>query len=157
MTYLTRFQPFADMVSLQNQMSRLFQDFGRGSEELLTSGTFVPAADIYEDEHNITIKLEVPGIEEKDLDIHLENNTLTIRGERNFEKEEKEENFHRVERRYGAFASSFALPTSIDNDNAQASYENGILKIKLAKREEAKPKQIKLGTAKTIAAGNKAA
>ena len=157
MTYLTRFQPFADMVSLQNQMSRLFQDFGRGSEELLTSGTFVPAADIYEDEHNITIKLEVPGIEEKDLDIHLENNTLTIRGERNFEKEEKEENFHRVERRYGAFARSFTLPTSIDNDNAQASYENGILKIKLAKREEAKPKQIKLGTAKTIEAGKKAA
>ena len=157
MTYLTRFQPLSDFVSLQREMSSLFQDFGRGSEELLTSGTFVPAADIYEDEHNITIKLEVPGIEEKDLDIRLENNTLTVRGERNFEKEEKEENFHRVERRYGSFARSFTLPNSVDSDNAQASYENGILKIKLAKREEAKPKQIKVGVVKTLEAGKKQA
>ena len=157
MTYITRFQPLSDFVSLQREMSRLFQDFGRGSEELLTSGTFVPAADIYEDEHNITIKLEVPGIEEKDLDIRLENNTLTVRGERNFEKEEKEENFHRVERRYGSFARSFTLPNSVDSDNAQASYENGILKIKLAKREEAKPKQIKVGVVKTLEAGKKQA
>ena len=83
MTYLTRFQPLSDFVSLQREMSRLFQDFGRGSEELLTSGTFVPAADIYEDEHNITIKLEVPGIEEKDLDIRVENNTLSLTQQRN--------------------------------------------------------------------------
>src|SRR5437870_8199067 len=157
MAYLTRFEPFRDLANFQNQINRIFQDYGRGSDELLTSGTFVPPVDVYEDEHNITIKLEVPGIEEKDLDIRLENNTLTVRGERNFEKEEKEENFHRVERRYGSFARSFTLPNSVDSDNAQASYENGILKIKLAKREEAKPKQIKVGVVKTLEAGKKQA
>src|SRR5437879_10100542 len=157
MAYLTRFEPFRDLANFQNQINPIFQDYGRGSDELLTSGTFVPPVDVYEDEHNITLKLEVPGIEEKDLDIRLENNTLTVRGERNFEKEEKEENFHRVERRYGSFARSFTLPNSVDSDNAQANYENGILKIKLAKREEAKPKQIKVGVVKTLEAGKKQA
>src|SRR5262244_700086 len=91
MTYITRFEPFRDLLNLQNQVSRVFQEFGRGSDELLTGGTFVPPADIYEDEHNVTLKLEVPGISEKDIDVKLENNTLTVRGERSFEKEEKEE------------------------------------------------------------------
>lgn len=149
MAYLTRFEPFRDLVNFQNQINRIFQDYNRGSDELLTSGTFVPPVDIYEDEHSITLKLEVPGIEEKDLDIKLENNTLTVRGERNFEKEEKEENFHRIERRYGAFARSFTLPNTVDPENVQASYENGILKITLAKRAEAKPKQIKVGATGT--------
>jgi HSP20 family protein len=156
MTYLTRFEPFRDLFNLQSQVNRLFQDFGRGSDELLTSGTFVPPVDIYEDEQNITLKLEVPGINEKDINIQLENNTLTVRGERNFEKEEKEENFHRVERRYGSFARSFTLPNTVDPDNVEASYENGLLKIRLAKRAEAKPKQIKVGVggqSKTIEAG----
>jgi HSP20 family protein len=153
MAYLTRFEPFRELVNFQNQMNRIFQDYGRGSDELLTSGTFVPPVDIYEDEHSINLKLEVPGIDEKDLDIKLENNTLTVRGERKFEKEEKEENFHRIERRYGAFARSFTLPNTVDPDSVQASYENGILKIALAKRAEAKPKQIKVtGAAKTIEA-----
>jgi len=155
MAYLTRFEPFRDLANFQNQINRIFQDYGRGSDELLTSGTFVPPVDVYEDEHNITLKLEVPGIEEKDLDIKLENNTLTVRGERNFEKEEKEENFHRIERRYGAFARSFTLPNTVDTENVNASYENGILKIQLAKRAEAKPKQIKVGAStapKTIEA-----
>src|ERR1051326_6806652 len=84
MTYITRFQPFTEFATLQNQVNRLFQDFSRGTDELSTTGTFVPATDVYEDEHNITLKLEVPGISEKDLDIRLENNTLTIRGERKF-------------------------------------------------------------------------
>ncbi len=149
MAYLTRFEPFRDLVNFQNQMNRIFQDYGRGSDELLTSGTFVPPVDIYEDEHTITLKLEVPGIDEKDLDIKLENNTLTVRGERKFEKEEKEENFHRIERRYGAFARSFTLPNTVDPENVQASYENGLLKITLAKRDEAKPKQIKVGATGT--------
>lgn len=153
MAYLTRFEPFRELVNFQNQMNRIFQDYGRGSDELLTSGTFVPPVDIYEDEHSINLKLEIPGIEEKDLDIKLENNTLTVRGERKFEKEEKEENFHRIERRYGAFARSFTLPNTVDPDSVQASYENGILKITLAKRAEAKPKQIKVTAApKTIEA-----
>lgn len=155
MTYITRFEPFRDLLNLQNQVSRVFQDLGRGSDELLTSGTFVPPVDIYEDEHSIALKLEIPGINEKDIDIKLENNTLTVRGERSFEKEEKEENFHRIERRYGAFARSFTLPTTVDPENVEAGYENGVLKIKLAKRAEAKPKQIKIGVggSKTIEAG----
>jgi len=156
MTYLTRFRPFGDLASLQRQLDSLFQDFNRGSDELLTSSSFVPAADIYEDEHNITLKLEVPGIEAKDLDIQFENNTLTVRGERKFEKEEKEENFHRVERRYGSFARSFTLPNTVDSENVEADYDSGVLKITLPKREEAKPKQIKVAVgAKTIEAGKR--
>jgi len=162
MTYITRFEPFREFSTLQNQLNRVFQDFGRGNEELLTSGTFVPAVDIYEDQHSLNLKLEVPGIEQKDLDIQLENNTLTVRGERKFEEEEKEENFHRIERRYGSFARSFTLPNTVETDNVQAVYENGILKIKLAKRAEAKPKQIKVTvasgsatTAKTIDSGKR--
>src|SRR5437016_8610217 len=157
---LTRWDPYRDLNTFGNTLNRLFQsnlDLNRGIDELLTSGTFVPAVDIYENEHNITLKLEVPGVNLNDLDIRLENNTLTVRGERSFETEEKEENFHRVERRYGSFARSFTLPNSVDSDNAQASYENGILKIKLAKREEAKPKQIKVGVVKTLEAGKKQA
>ena len=155
MTYITRFEPFRDLLNLQNQVSRVFQDFNRGSDELLTSGTFVPPVDIYEDEHSITLKLEIPGINEKDIDIKLENNTLTVRGERTFEKEEKEENFHRIERRYGSFARSFTLPSTVDPENVEANYENGVLRVKLAKRAEAKPKQIKVGIggSKTIEAG----
>ena len=158
MTYLTRFQPFRDFGSLEGQVNRLFREFNRGTDELLTGGTFVPPADIYEDEHSITLKLEVPGMEEKDIDIRLENNTLTVRGERKFEKEEKEENFHRIERSYGSFARSFTLPNTVETENVQANYENGILEIKLAKREEAKPKQIKVnaGSApKTIESGSR--
>jgi len=144
MTYITRFEPFRDLFNWQGQVNRLFQDFNRGSDELLTTGALVPPVDIYEDEHSISLKLEAPGISEKELDIQLENNTLTIRGERKFEKEEKEENFHRIERRYGAFARSFTLPNTVDAENVDAQYENGVLKIKLAKRAEAKPKQIKV-------------
>lgn len=155
MTYITRFEPFRDLLNLQGQMNRLFQDFGRGSDELMTSGTFVPPVDIYEDEHSITLSLEVPGIQEKDIDVRLENNTLTVRGERRFEQEEKEENFHRIERRYGSFSRSFTLPNTVDSEKVEANYENGVLKIKLAKRAEAKPKQVKInvGGQKTIEAG----
>jgi HSP20 family protein len=91
------------------------------------------------------LKMEVPGIDEKDIDIRLENNTLTVRGERKFEKEEKEENFQRIERRYGAFTRSFTLPNTVDPDSVSADYDKGVLKITLAKRAEAKPKQIKIG------------
>lgn len=155
MTYITRFEPFRDLFNLQGQVNRLFQDFGRGSDELMTTGTFVPPVDIYEDEHSISLRLEVPGVQENDIDIRLENNTLTVRGQRNFEKEEKEENFHRIERRYGAFSRSFTLPNTVDSEKVEANYENGVLKIKLAKRAEAKPKQVKInvGGQKTIEAG----
>jgi HSP20 family protein len=91
------------------------------------------------------LKLEVPGVNEEDLNVSLENNTLTVSGERKFEKEEKEENFHRIERRYGSFTRTFRLPTTVDAENVEAAYDKGILKITLAKRAEAKPKQIKVG------------
>ena len=145
---ITRFDPFRDFVTLQNRLNSVFGDLNRGQDELTTSG-FVPAVDIYEDEQKITLKMEIPGIDEKDLDIRVENNTLTVRGERKFESEEKEENFHRIERRYGTFARSFTLPNTVDSENVTADYLNGVLKIALAKRAEAKPKQIKIGVGKS--------
>jgi HSP20 family protein len=149
MTYITRWEPFREIGNLQTQMNRLFQDFGRsGSDELMTTG-FVPAVDVYEDEQNLTLNLEVPGMDEKDIDIRLENNQLTVRGERRFENEQKEENFHRIERRYGSFSRSFTLPNTVDTDNVKANYVNGVLKIQLAKRAEAKPKQIKVEVGKS--------
>ena len=113
-------------------------------DSLTTAGAFVPPVDIYEDEHSIQLRLEVPGIDEKDLDVKVENNTLTVTGERKFEKEEKEENFRRVERRYGSFTRSFTLPNTVNTEDINASYDNGVLNIRLAKRAEAKPKQIKV-------------
>jgi HSP20 family protein len=100
--------------------------------------------DVYEDEHNVTLKIEVPGIDEKDVDVRIENNTLTVQGERKFEKEEKEENYRRVERQYGSFTRTFTLPTTIDQESVQADYDKGVLKITLAKKAEAKPKQIQV-------------
>jgi HSP20 family protein len=143
---IVRWDPFQELNLITNRMNRLFQDtYGQGSsEENLTTSAFVPSVDIYEDEHNITLKIEVPGIEQKDIDVRLENNTLTVRGERKFEKEEKEENFHRVERRYGSFFRAFTLPSTVDADSVSADYDNGVLKVKLAKKAEAKPKQIKV-------------
>jgi HSP20 family protein len=154
MTMITRWDPFREFVTLQDRMNRLFRDsFGPESrEEALTSTTFAPPVDVYEDEHSVTLKIEVPGIEEKDIDIRIENNTLTVHGERKFEKEEKEENYRRVERQYGSFTRTFTLPNSVDQDGVQANYEKGVLKIKLAKKAEAKPKQIKVnvGSEKTL-------
>ena len=153
MTVLTRWDPFRDLYSLQNRLNRLFEEqYSGGREESLTTGAFVPPVDIYEDEHSIQLKLEVPGIEQKDLDVKVENNTLTVSGERKFEQEQKEENFHRIERRYGSFTRSFTLPSTVNTEDINASYENGVLKVRLAKRAEAKPKQIKvnIGSQPTI-------
>lgn len=156
MTVLTRWDPFRELNSLQQRMNQLFeQQYGSGREESLTAGAFVPPVDIYEDEHTIQLKLEVPGIDEKDLDIKVENNTLTVSGERKLEKEEKEENFHRVERRYGSFTRSFTLPNTVSTDDVQADYDNGVLKIKLNKRAEAKPKQIKVNIGQKTIEGKK--
>jgi len=144
MTVLTRWDPFREFSTLQDRMNRLFRDSYGEHEEALTTSTFAPPVDVYEDEHNVTLKIEVPGIDEKDIDVRIENNTLTVHGERKFEKEEKEENFRRVERQYGSFTRSFTLPNTVDAENIQANYEKGILKIQLAKKAEAKPKQIKV-------------
>ena len=146
MTLLTRWDPFREFVTLQDRMNRLVRDsFGtEGREEALTTTAFAPPVDVYEDEHNVTLKIEVPGIEEKDIDVRIENNTLTVHGERKFEKEEKEENYRRVERQYGSFTRTFTLPNTVDPEKVQADYDKGVLKIKLAKKAEAKPKQIKV-------------
>ena len=155
MTVLTRWDPFREFSTLQDRMNRLVRDsFGEGREEALTTTSFAPPVDVYEDEHNVTLKIEVPGIEEKDIDVRIENNTLTVHGERKFEKEEKEENYRRVERQYGSFTRSFTLPNTVDHENVSANYEKGVLKIKLAKKAEAKPKQIKVnvGVEKTLEA-----
>jgi len=150
---LTRWDPFRELYALQNRMNRLFDEqYGGGRDESLTPGAFVPPGDVYEDENSVQLKLEVPGIDEKDFDVKVENNTLTVSGERRFEKEEKEENFHRIERRYGSFSRSFTLPNTVNTNDINASYDNGVLTIKLAKRAEAKPKQIKVavGSQKTL-------
>src|SRR5712692_5725289 len=141
MTVLTRWEPFREFSTLQDRMNRLFRETYNDSarDESLTTSSFAPAVDVYEDEHNVTLKIEVPGIDEKDIDVRIENNTLIVHGERKIEKEEKEENFRRVERQYGSFTRSFTLPNSVDPGQVSANYDNGVLKIKLAKRAEAKP------------------
>lgn len=156
MAVLTRWEPFREFASLQDRMNRLFRDSfdDVGRDESLTTSTFAPAVDVYEGEHEVTLKVEVPGINEKDIDVRVENDTLTVHGERKIEKEEKEENYRRVERQYGAFTRTFTLPTTVDSDNVSASYDKGVLKISLPKKAEAKPKQIKVnvGSEKQIEA-----
>src|SRR5207253_4585149 len=146
MTLLTRWEPFREFSAMQdriNRMDRLFRESysPESPEEALTTTSFAPPVDIYEDEHTVTLKMEVPGIEEKDIDVRIENNVLTIHGERKFEKEEKEENYRRIERQYGSFTRTFTLPNTVDTESVSANYEKGVLKVKLAKKAEAKPKQ----------------
>jgi len=142
---ISRWYPIREMATLQNRVNSLFQDFG-GEADPVTTAAFAPAVDVYENAEKVVLKLDVPGIKEEDLDIRVENQTLTVRGERKFEKEEKEENFHRIERRYGSFFRSFSLPTSVDTENVHASYEAGVLKLELQKKASAQPKQIKIAT-----------
>jgi HSP20 family protein len=156
MTVLTRFEPFREFATLQDRINRVFRESYRpeGQDETLTTSSFAPAVDVYEDEHSVTLKIEVPGIDEKDIDVRIENNTLTVHGERKIEKEEKEENYRRVERQYGSFTRTFNLPTTVDSEKVSANYDKGVLKIALPKKAEAKPKQIKVnvgtGSEKTL-------
>jgi HSP20 family protein len=136
---ITRIDPFRELASF-------FETFTEPTgKDQLAAGSFVPPVDVYEDEHNLVLKLEIPGLNDEDINVSVENNTLTVQGERKFEKEEKEENFHRIERRYGSFVRTFKLPNTVDAEKVEASYEKGILKITMAKRAEAKPRQIKVG------------
>jgi len=143
---ITRWDPYREVQALQNRMNSLFRDMN-GENDPLAAASFVPAVDIYEDEKKVLLKLEVPGIEQKDLDVRVENHTLTVKGERKFEGEEKEENFHRIERRYGSFFRAFTLPTTVDTENVKADYQNGVLKLELVKKPEAQPRQIKVNVA----------
>ncbi|MGA9585397.1 MAG: Hsp20/alpha crystallin family protein [Terracidiphilus sp.] len=151
---INRWDPFRDVVALQNRVNSLFREMNEGDNPL-TTASFVPAVDIYEDPKKVVLKLEVPGMEEKDLDIRVENNTLTVKGERKLEKEEKEENFHRIERRYGSFYRAFTLPSTVDTENVQASYNAGVLKLELNKKPEAQPKQIKVNVGQAKLEGKK--
>jgi HSP20 family protein len=143
---ITRWDPFREVVALQNRVNSLFRDLNEGDDPVAAS-SFVPAVDIYEDAQKVMLKLEVPGIDQKDLDVRIENHTLTVKGERNFDAEEKEQNFHRIERRYGSFFRAFTLPTSVDTENVAASYNAGVLKLELKKKPEAQPKQIQIKVA----------
>src|SRR5213592_1549291 len=143
MTFLTR----REFSTLQDRVNRIFRESysPEGPGDALTTANFAPPVDVYEDEQGVTLKIEVPGIDEKDIDVSIASNTLTVRGERTLEKEEKEENFQRVERQYGSFTRSFTLPNSVDLEQVSAHYNKGVLKIRLAKKAESKPKkQIKL-------------
>src|SRR5438094_8666858 len=150
MTFLAR----RDFPALQERLNRIFREsFGPESpEQTLTDSNVATPVDVYEDEHNITLKIEVPGIDEKDINVTIENNTLTVRGERRFEKDEEEENFHRVERMYGSFTRSFTLPNTVDPEQVSAHYEKGVLKIRLATKAEATPTLIKVHVEKTLEA-----
>src|SRR6476646_8616018 len=158
MTVLTRWDPYREFSSVQDRLHRLFSasfsdaSFNEGRDESLATAGFSPAVDVYEDEHNITLKIEAPGIDEKDIDVRIENHTLTVHGERKFEKEEKEENYRRIERQYGSFTRTFTLPNTVDTESVSANYEKGVLNVQLAKKAEAKPRQIKvnIGGEKTL-------
>ncbi|WP_446744671.1 Hsp20/alpha crystallin family protein [Silvibacterium acidisoli] len=143
---ITRFAPYRDVVSLQNRLNSLFQDFNQSQAgtDPVVAAAFVPPVDVYEDEHKVVLKLEVPGLKREEIDIQLDNHTLTVRGERKFEKEEKQENFHRIERRYGSFYRSFTLPNTLNTEQVKADYDAGVLRVEVEKRAEAKPRQIKV-------------
>ncbi len=134
MTLLTRWEPVREFSSLQdrlNRMNRLFRESysPENPEEALTTTNFAPPVDIYEDEHNISLRMEVPGIGENDIDVRIEGNPLTVHGERKLEKDEKEENYRRIERQYGSFTRSFTLPNSVDPSQVSAHYDKGVLKV----------------------------
>jgi HSP20 family protein len=136
--------PFRGTTTLQDQINRLFNDgFERTSEESNLTA-LAPAVDIYETEHELVVKADLPDVDSKDLDIRVENNILTIRGERKFEKNVNQDNYLRVERAYGAFSRSFSLANTVDSEAIKADYQNGVLTLSIPKREEAKPKQIKV-------------
>jgi HSP20 family protein len=148
MTTITRWEPFRGLSALQEQMNRFFEDTlfrGRTDQSALT--TWAPAVDIYETEHELVVKADLPDVDEKDLDVRLENNILTIRGERKFEKTVSEDNYLRIERSYGSFSRSFSLSNSVNTDAIKADYRNGALTLTIPKREEAKPKQVKVSMA----------
>jgi HSP20 family protein len=139
---LEKWDPFRDLMSIQNEMNRLFgRTFGNGGE-LGFDGTWVPAVDIHESADKIELSVDLPGIDPKDVDVTVEDSTLTITGERRFAHEEKEGSFQRIERRYGAFSRTVTLPSTADTERIDGKFDQGVLTIEVPKREEAKPKKI---------------
>lgn len=162
MTTMTRFVPlrsnFNEMASLQNRFNSIFGEFSLPiapdvqAEAAASMGSFVPAVDVYEDSQALVLQLEVPGVKQADLDIRIENQKLTIKGERKLDSAAKQENFHRIERRFGSFIRTFTLPQTIDTEAVTASYDAGVLKVSLAKKAEAKPRQVKIEIGATVPA-----
>ena len=145
MTTITRWDPFREMSSFRDQMNRLFEDsFARGRSGDSDLTVWAPAVDICETENELILKADLPDINEKDLDIRVENNMLTLRGERKFEQTKSDDNYLRVERAYGTFSRSFSLPNTVSAESIQADYRNGVLTVRMPKREESKPRQIKV-------------
>ena len=147
---LVRWAPFRELTTMQERMNKLFEDVMRPpyrAEEGLGVAAWAPAVDIYETDKEIVLKAELPEMQEKDIEIKVEDNILTLSGDRRMEKEVKEENYHRIERSYGSFLRSFTLPQTVDRENIKASYKDGVLKLSLPKKEEVKPKQIKIDVA----------
>jgi len=151
---IVRWEPFRNLVSLQDRMNRILDDAVRGvghsgeSDDWALGGSWAPAVDIFEKDGNIVLKAELPGVEVKDVDIRVENNTLSLRGERKLENEVTRDNYHRVERAYGSFARSFTLPNVVDTEKIKADFKDGVLQLTLPKRDEAKPKQIQVSVGK---------
>jgi HSP20 family protein len=150
---IVRWEPFRDLVGLQERMNRLFDESFRGinrtgGEEDWVGGSWAPAVDIYEQNGNIVLKAELPGVDPKDVDVRVENNILTLSGERKLDNEVKRENYHRVERAYGSFTRSFTLPNVVDTEKIKAEYKDGLLRMTLPKKDEARPKQISINVAK---------
>jgi HSP20 family protein len=145
MATIARWEPFRGLSTLHDQVNRLFNETmfqGRGDESALT--TWAPAVDIYETPNELVVKADLPEMQEKDIDIRVENNLLTIGGERKFEKNISEDNYLRVERSYGSFSRSFSLPNTVNTESIHAEYKNGVLTVNLPKREESKPRQVKI-------------
>jgi HSP20 family protein len=149
---IVRWEPFRDLAGVQDRMNRIFDEAFRGprgtEDDWALGGAWAPAVDIYEHEGNLVLKAELPGIEHKDVDVRVENNVLTLRGERKFDSEVKREEYHRVERAYGTFSRSFTLPNAVDTDKIKAEFKDGVLRVTLPQREEAKPKQISISVTK---------
>ena len=147
---LTRWDPLREFGLMQDRMNRMFEDAGRGwrADEPSSTTAWSPAVDIYETENEITVHAELPGVERKDIALNLEKNVLTLKGERRFEKETKQENYHRIERAYGGFSRSFSIPAMVDEEKIRAEYKDGILRISLPKKEQVKAKQIQIAETK---------
>jgi len=143
---IVRWDPFRDLNMLQDRMNRLFEDASRNwkGDEPAATTTWSPAVDIFETEGEIVVKAELPGMDRKDITLNLENNVLTLKGERRFLKETKEDNYHRIERSYGGFSRAFSIPATVEEEKIRADYKDGVLKIVLPKKEQAKPKPIRI-------------
>lgn len=144
---IIRTDPFRDLLALQDQLFRTFDSAYRGRErdEAPMTAAWSPLVDVFEDQDGISLKVELPEVDAKDVDILVEGNTLTLRGERKLENEDKREGYHRIERTYGAFSRTFTLPSTVDAEHIRAESKDGVLRIVLPKKAEMKPRQIKVG------------